>query len=327
MKEPKTLLQAIQFYADPDRAFAAATEFRFPNGVHCPTCGRTDVRFIATRRMWECKEKHPRKQFSVKLGTIMEDSPLGLDIWFAAIWAIANDKNGISSYEFARMTGITQKSAWHVMHRVRLAMKVAGMGDGGEFEKMRGVIEADETRIGGKAKNMHKAKRERNVKRSGSHMAEKTLVQGVIQRSSEKALSHVRLHIVNTTSVRALTTFIREQVEPGSDLMTDTLGAYTSLRDAYTHETVNHAAEEYVRGNVHTNSIENFWSLLKRTLGGTYVSVEPFHLQRYLAEQAFRFNERKGTDGDRFRKLASSINGLRLTWKELTGYEDAGQTA
>lgn len=327
MKEPQTLLQAIKFYADPDRAFAAATEFRFPNGVHCPTCGRTDVRFIATRRMWECKEKHPRKQFSVKLGTIMEDSPLGLDIWFAAIWAIANDKNGISSYEFARMTGITQKSAWHVMHRVRLAMKVAGMGDGGEFSKLRGVIEADETRIGGKAKNMHKAKRERNVKRSGSHMAEKTLVQGVVQRSSENALSHVRLHIVNTTSVRALTTFIRDQVEPGSELMTDTLGAYTSLRDAYTHETVNHAAEEYVRGNVHTNTIENFWSLLKRTLGGTYVSVEPYHLQRYLAEQAFRFNERKGTDGDRFRKLASSINGLRLTWKELTGYEDAGAAA
>ena len=193
--------------------------------------------------------------------------------------------------------------------------------------KLRGVIEADETRIGGKAKNMHKAKRERNVKRSGSHMAEKTLVQGVVQRSSENALSHVRLHIVNTTSVRALTTFIRDQVEPGSELMTDTLGAYTSLRDAYTHETVNHAAEEYVRGNVHTNTIENFWSLLKRTLGGTYVSVEPYHLQRYLAEQAFRFNERKGTDGDRFRKLASSINGLRLTWKELTGYEDAGAAA
>lgn len=327
MKEPQTLLQAIKFYADPDRAFAAATEFRFPNGVHCPTCGRTDVRFIATRRMWECKEKHPRKQFSVKLGTIMEDSPLGLDIWFAAIWAIANDKNGISSYEFARMTGITQKSAWHVMHRVRLAMKVAGMGDGGEFTKLRGVVEADETRIGGKAKNMHKSKRERNVKRSGSHMAEKTLVAGIVQRASDNALSHVRLRIINTTSARALTTFIRNNVESGSEVMTDTLGAYTGLRDRYTHETVNHAAEEYVRGKVHTNSIENFWSLLKRTLGGTYVSVEPFHLQRYLAEQAFRFNERKGTDGERFRKLASSINGLRLTWKELTGYEDAGQAA
>jgi len=327
MKEPTTLLQAIRYYSDEDRAFEAAKEFRFPNGVHCPTCGRTDVRFIATRRMWECKGKHPRKQFSVKLGTIMEDSPLGLDIWFAAIWTIANDRNGISSYEFARMTGITQKSAWHVMHRVRLAMKVAGVGGDDTLTKLRGVIEADETRIGGKAKNMHKSKRERNVKRSGSHMAEKTLVQGVLQRTSDGALSHVRVRLVETTSVKALTGFVRANVEPGSDLMTDTLPAYTSLRSDYSHETVNHAAEEYVRGRVHTNGIENFWSLVKRTLGGTYVSVEPFHLARYLDEQAFRFNERKGTDGDRFRKLASSINGLRLTWKELTGYEDAGAAA
>jgi transposase-like protein len=324
MKEPSTLMQAIRYYADADRAFEAAKEFRFPNGVHCPTCGRTDVRFIATRRMWECKDKHPRKQFSVKLGTIMEDSPLGLDIWFAAIWAIANDKNGISSYEFARMTGITQKSAWHVMHRVRLAMDVAGIGDGG---KLDGEVEVDETRIGGKARNMHKAKRERNVKRSGSHIAEKALVMGMLQRSSEKALSHVRLRLVQSTSVKSLLPVVRETVEPGATVMTDELGSYTGLRRDYTHEFVTHAAEEYVRGHIHVNGIENFWSLLKRTLGGTYVSVEPFHLSRYLAEQAFRFNERKGTDGDRFRKLASSITGLRLTWKELTGYEDAGAAA
>jgi 4-hydroxy-3-methylbut-2-en-1-yl diphosphate synthase IspG/GcpE len=138
MKEPRTLMEAIRYFSDPEVAFEAATKFRFPNGVHCPTCGRTDVRFIATRRMWECKEKHSRKQFSVKLGTIMEDSPLGLDVWFAAIWCIVNDKNGISSYEFARMAGITQKSAWHVMHRVRLAMKVGGIDDGSELEQMRG---------------------------------------------------------------------------------------------------------------------------------------------------------------------------------------------
>lgn len=324
MKEPQTLLQAIKFYADPDRAFEAAKEFRFPNGVYCPTCGRTDVRFIATRRMWECKDKHPRKQFSVKLGTIMEDSPLGLDIWFAAIWTIANDKNGISSYEFARMTGITQKSAWHVMHRVRLAMKVAGLGDGG---KLDGTVEIDEAYIGGKQKNMHKAKRDRRAKLEGSHFQQKAMVMGVLQRTSEQALSHVRVRLVQSTAVGHVLPVVRENVAPGSEIMSDTMPAYTALRRDYTHETVNHAAEEYVRGRVHTNGIENFWSLLKRTLGGTYVSVEPFHLSRYLDEQAFRFNERKGTDGDRFRKLASSINGLRLTWKELTGYEDAGAAA
>lgn len=324
VKEPQTLLQAIKFYADQDRAFEAAKEFRFPNGVHCPTCGRVDVRFIATRRMWECKDKHPRKQFSVKLGTIMEDSPLGLDIWFAAIWSIANDKNGISSYEFARMTGITQKSAWHVLHRVRLAMKVAGGGSG----KLDGTVETDETYIGGKARNMHKAKREKIGR--GGHARRKVGVAGLLKRGSDQALSHVRLNIMGDHDIHAtgaVLPFIRQNVTPGSEIMGDSLPAYTGLRADYTLETVNHAAEEYVRGRVHNNGMENFWSLLKRTLGGTYVSVEPFHLSRYLDEQAFRFNERKGNDGDRFRKLAASIAGLRLTWKELTGYEDAGCAA
>lgn len=325
MKEPKTLVEAIRYFSDPDVAFEAAREFRFPKGVHCPTCGRADVRFIATRRMWECKEKHPRKQFSVKVGTIMEDSALGLDIWFAAIWSIANDKNGISSYEFARMTGITQKSAWHVLHRVRLAMKVAGH-DGGPLS---GTVETDETYVGGKAKNMHKVKREKVEKKHGSHFRAKVMVGGVLKRTSERALSHVRVGVLpgSTSTVGNVLPFIRENVAPGSEIMADSLAAYTGLKADYTLETVNHAAEEYVRGRVHNNGMENFWSLLKRSLGGTYVSVEPFHLARYLDEQAFRFNERKGNDGGRFRKLASSITGLRLTWKELTGYEDAGQGA
>lgn len=323
MKEPKTLLEAIRYYSDPDVAFEAAKSFVYPNGVRCPTCGREDVRFIATRRMWECKSKHPRKQFSVKLGTIMEDSPLGLDIWFAAIWAIANDKNGISSYEFARMTGITQKSAWHVMHRVRLAM---GIADG---EPLEGVVEIDETWIGGKQKNMHKSVRERREKQQGSHFRQKVGVMGALKRSSEQALSHVRLQVAfgQPNSTGAIFPFVRQHIQPGSEIMADAQPSYTGLRKDYMLETVNHAAEEYVRGRVHNNGMENFWSLLKRTLGGTYVSVEPFHLSRYLDEQAWRFNERKLTDGQRFQKLASSIVGLRLTWKELTGYADAGQGA
>jgi hypothetical protein len=323
MKEPKTLLEAIRYYSDPDVAFEAAKGFVYPNGVRCPTCGREDVRFIATRRVWECKSKHQRKQFSVKLGTIMEDSPLGLDIWFAAIWTIANDKNGISSYEFARMTGITQKSAWHVMHRVRLAMRIAGS------EPLEGVVEIDETWIGGKQKNMHKSKRERRAKLEGSHFRQKVGVMGVLKRSSEEALSHVRLGIAfgSPNSTGAIFPFVRQHIRPGAEIMADAQPSYTGLRKDYILETVNHAAEEYVRGRVHNNGMENFWSLLKRALGGTYVSVEPFHLPRYLDEQAFRFNERKLTDWQRFQKVASSIAGRRLTWKELTGYEDAGAAA
>lgn len=312
MKEPSTLLEAVRFYADPEIAFAAAVEFRFPNGVHCPTCGRVDVRFIRTRKMWECKEKHPRKQFSVKIGTLMEDSPLGLDKWFVAMWVIANCKNGVSSYELAASLGIAQRSAWHLLHRVRLAMRVTGA------DMMFGDIEIDETRVGGRVANMHESKKKRNLERSGTHAGEKTLVMGLLQRTSEQALSHVRVRIVSTTSVKALVPVVRENVETGSTVMTDELPAYTRLRKDYTHESVNHGAEQYVNGRVHVNGIENFWSLLKRTLGGTYVSVEPFHLARYLDEQAFRFNERKATPAERFRKVASSIVGLRLTWEELT---------
>lgn len=323
MKEPKTLLEAIEYFADAEIAHEIAVELRFPTGVHCPTCGRSDPRFISTRKMWECKETHPKRQFSAKLGTIMEDSPLPYKVWFAALWSIANDKNGISSYEFARMTGITQKSAWHVLHRCRLAMKVGGL------DKLDGTLEIDETYIGGKARNMSKAKRAKMGR--GDHARRKVGVAGILKRSSDQALSHVRLRIMdNESTLNATGTvlpFIRENAEPGSEIMGDSLPAYTGLRKDYILETVNHAAEEYVRGRVHNNGMENFWSLLKRTLGGTYVSVEPFHLSRYLDEQAWRFNERKLNDGQRFRKLAASIVGLRLTWKELTGYEDAGAAA
>jgi|CXWL01.1.fsa_nt_gi transposase-like protein len=216
-REPKTLMEAIRYFGDPDAAFEAAKEFRFPNGAHCPTCGRTDVRFIATRRMWECKEKHPRSQFSVKVGTIMEDSALGLDIWFAAIWTIANDKNGISSYEFAKLAGITQKSAWHVLHRVRLAMRISG-GD-----KLDGTVEIDETYIGGKVRNMHKSKRERNDKLHGSHYRAKAMVMGVLKRTSDGALSHVRTRIVASASTGSVLPVVRENVAPGAKIMSDGL--------------------------------------------------------------------------------------------------------
>ena len=243
----------------------------------------------------------------------MEDSPLTLDKWFVAMWAIANCKNGVSSYELAASLGIAQRSAWHLLHRVRLAMRISG------GEMLDGICEVDETRVGGRVTNMHQSKRKRNLERSGSHAGEKTIVMGILQRTSEKALSHVRVRIVSTTSVAALIPVIKETVTPGATVMTDELPAYTRLRNDYTHEFVTHSAEQYVNGRVHVNGIENFWSLVKRTLGGTYVSVEPFHLSRYLDEQAFRFNERKATPAERFRKVASSIVGLRLTWKELTG--------
>lgn len=306
--EPKTLLEAIKHFADPDVTHNLMVSLRWRNGVHCPTCGRADVRFISTRRIWECKEKHLRRQFSSKVGTIFENSPLGLDKWFAAIWMVANCKNGISSYEMARDLGITQKSAWFLDHRVRLAMKA------GSIMKMDGDIEADESFIGGLAKNMHEKKR----KHIGTGGAGKTAVLGILRRKNDKSGSKVRAKANPNIRAATLQTEIRDNVEPGSRLYTDAWTSYRGLGDGCNHEVIDHAVE-YVRDAVHTNGIENFWSLLRRTIKGTYVSVEPFHLGRYLDEQSFRFNERDDNDVGRFKSILSSISGRRLTYKELTG--------
>ena len=306
--EPKTLLEAIRHFADPDVTHNLMVNLRWPHGVHCPTCGRTDVRFISTRRIWECKEKHPRRQFSSKIGTIFEDSPLGLDKWFAAIWMVANCKNGISSYEMARDLGITQKSAWFMDHRIRLAMKA------GSIMKMDGEIEADESFVGGLAKNMHEKKR----KHIGTGGAGKTAVLGILRRKNSTSGSKVRTKAVPNVRAATLQTEIRDNVAPGSHLYTDAWTSYRGLAGEYNHEVIDHAVE-YVRDAVHTNGIENFWSLLKRTIKGTYVSVEPFHLGRYLDEQTFRFNERDDNDVGRFKSVLSSVSGRRLTYSQLIG--------
>ena len=314
--EPRTLVEAIRYFSDPDTALKTMVELRWPEGVHCPTCGRHDVKFLPTRRLWECKEKHPRKQFSAKVGTIFEDSPLGLDKWFCAIWMIANCKNGVSSYELHRSIGVTQKSAWFMLHRIRLAMKA------GSFDKMDGTAEIDETYVGGKKKNMHIHKR----KGVGVGGVGKAIVAGVLKRGDEKSASRVRTMLIADTTTPTLQAVVRENVAPGSAVMTDAHSGYRGLSDAFVHEFVNHTTE-YVRGHIHTNGIENFWSLLKRSLRGTYVSVDPAHLLAYCDEQAFRFNERKLTDGERFRTVTGAISGKRLTYKELIGNDQAALPA
>jgi transposase-like protein len=306
---PGTLLEAIRFFKDPDICLSFLADLRWPDGnVTCPTCGEQDVRFIKTRRLWECRNKHPRRQFSIKVGTIFEDSPIALDKWLAAVWLIANAKNGISSYELHRDLGVTQKSAWFMLHRIRLAMQA------GSFEKMTGKIEADETFIGGKARNMHAHKRKQKI--TGTGGAGKELVVGLLDRETKR----VRVAHVPNRKKRTLQEHVREHVESGAELFTDELASYTGLDRDYVHQVINHA-ETYVQGHVHTNGIENFWSLLKRAIKGTYVSVEPFHLFRYLDEEAFRYNERKDDDGGRFVTALRSIVGRRLTYKQLTGLE------
>jgi transposase-like protein len=304
---PRTFLDAIHFFKDEPTCIEFLAAIRWPNGVICPTCGNEKVSFLANQFRWQCSKKtHKKRQFSVKVGTIFEDSPIGLDKWLPTVWLLVNCKNGISSYEVARDLGVTQKTAWFMLQRVRLAMQT------GTFEKAKGQVEADETFIGGLARFMHKADRERKIKGTGG--AGKAIVMGIIDRNTGKV--HVK-HVPNTQR-QTLQSEIREHVETGSEVFTDEWIAYNGLDREYVHRVINHA-EAYVKGNVHTNRIENFWSCLKRGLKGTYISVEPFHLFRYLDEQAFRFNERKATDTGRFIQALSNVTGRRLTYKELTG--------
>lgn len=312
MEIPKTLQQAIIFFADPDNCQDLMIAMRWPDGkAACPRCGSENISYLEKARLYKCYAKHEKAKFSLKVGTIFEDSPLGLDKWLMAMWLIANCKNGISSYELHRALGITQKSAWHVLHRVRLAMQ------SGSVEKLSGTVEADETYIGGNARNMHKAKRDR-FKMKGGVKDHKTAVLGMVERKGR-----VRARVIENNQSRHLVPVVRENVEVGTNLMTDGHTAYDLLATDYVHETVNHVVE-YVRDNVHTNGIENFWSLLKRTIKGTYVSVSPEHLQKYVEEQTFRFNERKGKDQDRFLGVLKAISGKRLTYNELIGLQSEG---
>jgi transposase-like protein len=308
MKEPKTLAEAIKYFSDPDICLDFVAKLRWPQGVTCPTCGSTDVRFIKTRRIWECKAQHTKRQFSVKVGTIFEDSAIGLDKWLTAIWMIANDKNGISSYEVARALGITQKSAWFMLHRIRLAMGI-------EPDKFSGTVEVDETYIGGKARFMHKGKREQLTGTGGS---DKVAVMGLLQRHSSKGKSKVQTKVVKNIRRNSLAPEVRQRVDTGSEVFTDSLRSYNDLSQDYAHQAIDHA-ESYVKGRVHTNGLENFWSLLKRAIRGTYVNVDSFHLFRYLDEESFRFNTRETDDASRFQSVVNGITGKRLTYNQLIG--------
>jgi transposase-like protein len=312
--DPKTLQEAIQYFSNFDNCKSFLMALRWPDGkVKCPECGSDKVTYLANARLWKCYAGHPRPKFSLKTGTIMEDSPLGLDKWLSALWLIVNCKNGISSCEVARDLGITQKSAWFLDHRIRMALHE------GTIEKASGHVEADETFVGGKARNMHIAERKRRI--TGTGGKDKTAVMGIMERGGK-----VRTVVVENRKKAALQSEVRKHVEAGAALYTDALLSYKGLEADYAHQVIDHAVA-YVDGSVHTNTLENFWALLKRSISGNYVSVEPFHLFRYLDEQSFRYNYRKSMkDFDRFKLAASRMLGKRLTWKEATGKNHVPQT-
>jgi transposase-like protein len=302
---PRTLLEAVRYFDDPQVCIDFVAGLRWTDGPVCPRCESPESTYLATRRVWKCRSC--KKQYSVKVGTIFEDSPLGLDKWLVSIWLIANSKNGISSHELGRSVGITQKSAWFVLHRIRLAMRI------GSFDKFDGIVESDETRVGGLVGNMHKA--QADVARMKGTEA-KTIVAGTLQRTTPSGPSQVRAQIVPNTRRRHLVGHVQANVNTGATVFTDAAHAYRSLDAEFHHEFVDHTVQ-YVNGRVSTNGIENFWSLLKRGIHGTYVAVSPWHLNRYVDERVFTFNERTESDLSRFRTVLSRIAGRRLTYEVL----------
>jgi transposase-like protein len=303
---PKTMLEAVRRFADPQVAHDYFVQHRWPNGAACPLdgCGSMSVAYMPKRRRFYCRDC--KGQFTAKTRTIFEDSPIGFDKWLPAFWLLASNRNGISSYELARALDVTQKTAWFILHRIREAMKDK------TFKKFSGPVESDETYIGPK---------QRSGLRPGDHHGRKSrgpaygkqIVQGIVERKGD-----VRAFVIPSIKRATLTDKIREHVQPGATVYTDALASYNSISDEYVHHAINHAVE-YVRGHVHTNNIEGFWSVFKRTLKGTYVAPRPEHLQAYVEEQVFRFNQRKATDGARFAKAIKKSDGKRLTYKSLTG--------
>jgi transposase-like protein len=323
MESPKTLQQTIQFFSDYDNCRKFMAFVRWMDGVvRCPRCNSEKITYLEKARLYRCYGDHPKQKFSLKVGTVFEDSPIPLEKWLPAVWLVVNCKNGISSYEIHRALGVTQKSAWFMLHRIRLAMQDGTLGS--KLGGKGGEVEADETFIGGKARNMHKSVKARKISGQGRNTDDKIMVMGILERGGR-----IRTKIVADRKKETLQAEVRANVEAGSALFTDELGGYKGLHGEYEHQIIDHAVR-YVDGRIHTNGMENFWSLLKRGLAGTYVAVEPFHLFRYLDEQAFRYNNRATkdnplSDADRFQLALSQIAGKRLTFAEVTG--KVGETA
>lgn len=316
MNSPATLRDAIIWFADFEHCREFMMTLRWPDGVvKCPRCGAEKVTYLEKQRVWKCYAKHESPTFSLKTGTIFEDSPIALEKWLCAAWMLIACKNGISSYELHRGLGVTQKSAWFMLHRLRLAAYEKG------FNKIGGEgahCEADETFVGGKVSNMHKS-RKRRVQKEFGQKGSKTIVLGLMERDGE-----VRAAVSPTRDYYQVREHIMSNLAPGSTLFTDDYDGYRALPDQFMHEVIN-KLEGYVDGHIHVNGMENFWSLLKRTLKGTYISVDPVHLQAYVDEQAFRFNHRDLTDAERFALVMRNIVGRRLTYNELTGKTESGR--
>jgi transposase-like protein len=313
-KVPRTLIEAVSYFADQDVAHDFFVQLRWPNGAACPHCGNAIVAYMPNYRRWTCKEcrlaKTSSGQFTAKTGTIFEDSPISFSKWLPAIWLLTATRNGTSSCELARALGVTQKTAWFMLHRIR---ETLAEDDGFALD---GPVEADETYVGGLSKKMN-AKRRARFSRSKSGQ-EKVAVFGMVERNMPgKPKGRARAFVVPFVEKEFIQGGLRKYVTPGDEIHTDGHPVYKTLKRDFMHHVIDHAYA-YVQGHVHTNSIESFFSVFKRTIRGTYIAPRPKHLHRYVAEQVSRFNERESTDGYRFFLATKKADGKRLTYRQLT---------
>ena len=300
MQQFDTLYQMMAAFPDEQTAIDHFTAIRWKDGAYCPLCGSTKVYHFSDKRTHKCGDC--RKRFSIKVGTIFEDTKIELRKWMMAVWLVTSHTKGVASTQLAKDIGVTQKTAWFMLHRLRHAAATKSFN-----APLSGEIAVDETAIGGKEKNKHASKR----KHLGRGLIGKTIVMGMVQADGE-----VRAGVIDNADSKTLHSVIHAHVAPGSVVVTDQHRGYRNLSPTFDHKTVNHALGEYVKDGFTTNAVESLWALFKRQYHGTHHWISPKHLDRYIIEMTYRLNRRLMGEGERVNSLLENASG-RLTYKDL----------
>ena len=304
--EFKTLTEFTDFFKDEETCIKHFASVRFANGEYCPHCGHEEIYTFSNGKRYRCAKC--REDFTIKTGTVFGESKLPIKKWFIAIYLLSTTSKGISSVQLAKHVGVTQKTGWFMDHRIRKAMKQNG-------GQLFGTVEVDETFVGGKAKNMHKAVKARKNIKPGGASETITPVMGLLERGVKA--SQVTATVIKGRNATELQGNIHKYVLTGSEVISDAHRGYAGLSDAYSHQVIDHAIE-YVRGNVHTNGIESFWALFKRGYYGIYHQMSRKHLQRYVDEFTYRFNRRKEGMQTVFSDVVERVaESTKLPYKEL----------